>query len=232
MMRDAGLLTPWAAIITEAGWYSIGDPADQSPLRRWPHDRWVEAFGVRRDRPLAVTMGDMRELLSGDRYLRAMKRDVSGGFRDQNTLISAVAAGFPHQADLPFPLTFAEARLAALLLGGRMPLEEEVEILARRVPVNGLPAPLWTASPWSAWSYRLTAYDGVAGRWRALRERSLPDLLSAPDRVSMFGQGPPLRRIRSGFITQGPVGRGNDSLSEDAEGGGGPMGILWLVTSL
>lgn len=232
MMPDAGPLAPWAAFITEAGWHSIGDLADQSPLRRWPHDRWVEAFGIRRNRPLAVTMGDMQGLLSGDRYRRAMQRDGGGGFRDQDMLISAVRAGFPHQADLPFPLTFAEARLAALLLGGRVPLEEEVEMLARRFPVNGLPAPLWTASPWSAWSYRLTAYDGAAGRWRALRERTLPDLLSAPDRVAMFDPGLPLRRIRSGVITPGSVGRGDDSSAEDGEGGSGPMGILWLVTSL
>lgn len=221
MMPASQTAPTWVPVITEAGWHPVGDAADQSPFPRWPHDRWVAAFAIRDGGRLAVTTTDMARLLHNGRYGRAVGRTGGADLRAPAVMGAAISDGPSAGTEAPFPLSFAEARLVALLLGGRLPLEEEVDILAERVPTLPADLPLWTASPWSAWSYRLTSYDSASGRWRALPDRTLPDAGETSGRVALFVAGTPLRRIRSAPVA-----------ADTATDGDGPaLGILWLVTS-
>jgi len=179
-------------VLREPGWIAVGDGGDGSTWARRPHRRYCLPFAVRSDgaRPIPlVTWSDIGALAAAGRYGAARARADDDGLRPPETLLMQ-----PGPPDSPAPLRFAEAELVCHLLGGRLAEETELEHLIQG-HAPALPWPpegIWTATPWSVWSYRLLAWhmDG----WVAARDRRLPDAdRAAPATLFQAGQ-PPSRR--------------------------------------
>ncbi len=177
------------------GFVTIGHPEDHELPA---HGRVARAFqlgGARHPEHPLVDLGVFRRLCAAGLWDAAMRRRP-GQLRDPQQILKLLPAG-ANDATLLMDLTKAEAVAIAGASGGRLPDETEMDRLLRankdvfsRFP-SGIP--LWTASLWSDWSYRLVVPDQHASGWRALPGRRLPDLqANAP--ACLFIVGSPVQR--------------------------------------
>ena len=168
MIQPAGPRGTWI----EVG--ALGAPP-RDPSQSWRRRHWwlSSGFAVRSlegtERHLAqpfLTARDARQLMISGQWYQA--RQLDKGLRLPDQLVSASQA-----LHLDTPLTgvsFKEAERFATLMSGRLPREKEADLIATALhefpPTIPQSFSVWTASPWSEFSYSACVWDMEMSRWR------------------------------------------------------------------
>lgn len=181
-------------------WVGLAEGVDEQGDRRG-HWRRFSPFGVWRragEIQAWVTLAQAKPLFSSGRYAQRVEGNPLLRWPDE-----LVAATTPLQLEAPLTeLRFEEAALICHLLGGRLAEEGEVErIAALDGGVNWPAGAIWTATPYSRFSYDWCAYDPRQQRWFAAAHRRLPDIARPgadpmSEQISLFHWDPNRRALR------------------------------------
>lgn len=180
------------------GWVRVGGDLEADEGHRRPH--WcrmgplalrASTAGSRRCEPY-VTGRLLRDLMIGGRY--HWERQADPRLRLPDDVIGARA---PAPDEPVRGLRWLEARAVCRLLGGRLPLEKELDALIH-TPEVGLDRAgaelVWTASRWSEWSYSLCRYHPERDRWESPEVDRESGVADAGETVTALELGRVVRR--------------------------------------